>query len=138
MSQYKFIHTGTLYKGSKEEESQREPGWMRVALNKDEDFDKILPGREGLYVPKYPGHEDHFKVIIECMLNEFAEWNNLNIPMRSSIKNQQLKLRIHQALRYLGWMINCDSWDETEMRDYDAKELDKRLPWHLKDKEPEQ
>lgn len=112
----RFIHTGGVY-GNEE------------TVPIDQKFrDSIEKGTEGLYVPKHSS-KNRFDVIVECMLQEFVDWNNSNVIMRSSMKNYAIKLRIYQTLRYLGYMINCDSYHSEEMTEYDARELNKRLPF---------
>lgn len=57
--------------------------------------------------------------------------NNRKVILDSDIKNKQLQIRIYETMRYLGYLINCDSYEKENTEDHDLKELNKRRPREL-------
>lgn len=119
----RFVHGGVYYGDSGQKE-----GDDKVLFMDKETRDQISQSRNGLYLPKLSATDDVNRVLVECMLNEFANWNNNHLVLKASIKNDAIRLRIYETLRYLGYMINCDSYNQTEMTEYDARELNRRIP----------
>lgn len=104
------------------------------SIRSDEGYEKDIKNSVDVSQPIFclPKHsEDTYKVAVECFINELAHMNNRKIILDANMKNKQLQIRIYETMRYLGYLINCHSYEKEKTEDYDLKELNKRRPREL-------
>jgi hypothetical protein len=78
-----------------------------------------------------PENEHHSKTIVECCFNLLANHGIPNIKGDNSLKKHgvhpKLALMLHMLSRVVGYLINCTSWEEQDLKNYDKHEINKRL-----------
>jgi len=77
-----------------------------------------------------PKNEYHSKTLLECCLNIIIT-TIPNIRGDASLKkhgvHNKFMLMLHALSRVLGYLVNCTSWEEQKVYEFDTRELNHRL-----------
>lgn len=78
-----------------------------------------------------PKHEHRGKTIVECCLNLLVKHGIHNIKGDYSLKeygvHNKFMIMLHALSRVLGYLVNCTSWEEQKVHEFDTRELNHRM-----------